>query len=51
MVLFGVTTVKVFFFDLAALRQIYRVSSIIVLGLLLLLTSYLYNRSRARTQM
>ena len=51
MVVFGVTTGKVFFFDLAALEQIYRVSSIIVLGLLLLLTSYLYNRSRARTQM
>lgn len=46
---FGVTTLKVFFFDLAELEQIYRVSSIIALGVLLLLTSYLYNRSRKRS--
>ena len=51
MVIFGLTTLKVFFFDLAELEQIYRVSSIIVLGILLLLTSYLYNRSRARAEM
>jgi uncharacterized membrane protein len=51
MVLFGITILKVFFFDLAALDQIYRVSSIIVLGVLLLLTSYLYNRARTRTEM
>jgi uncharacterized membrane protein len=44
MVVFGLTTVKVFLFDLAELEQIYRVSSIIGLGVLLLLTSYLYNR-------
>jgi uncharacterized membrane protein len=49
MVLFGITTLKVFFFDLAELEQAYRVSSIIVLGILLLVTSYLYNRSRARS--
>ena len=48
MLLFGVTILKVFFFDLAALEQIYRVSSIIVLGVLLLVTSYLYNRARAK---
>jgi uncharacterized membrane protein len=51
MVLFGITILKVFFFDLAALDQIYRVSSIIVLGVLLLLTSSLYNRARTRTEM
>ena len=46
MAVFGVTIVKVFFRDLAELEQIYRVSSIIALGVLLLLTSYLYNRSQ-----
>jgi uncharacterized membrane protein len=44
--IFGVTILKVFFRDLAELEQFYRVSSIIALGVLLLLTSYLYNRSR-----
>jgi uncharacterized membrane protein len=46
--LFAVTIVKVFGFDMAELDRIYRVSSIIVLGVLLLATSYLYNRFRAR---
>jgi len=45
MVVFGVTIVKVFAFDMAELDRIYRVSSVIGLGILLLLTSYLYNRS------
>jgi uncharacterized membrane protein len=43
---FGVTIVKVFGFDLATLDRIYRVSSIIGLGVLLLVTSYLYQRFR-----
>ena len=47
MTLFALTIAKVFFFDLAALEQVYRVSSVIGLGLLLLMTSYLYNRMRA----
>jgi uncharacterized membrane protein len=46
--LFAVTIVKVFGFDMAELDRIYRVSSIIVLGVMLLATSYLYNRFRAR---
>jgi uncharacterized membrane protein len=46
MVVFGVTTIKVFAGDMAQLERIYRVSSVIGLGILLLLTSYLYNRSR-----
>jgi uncharacterized membrane protein len=46
--LFAVTIVKVFGFDMAELDRIYRVSSIIVLGVMLLATSYLYNRFRTR---
>ena len=45
---FTVTIAKVFFRDLAELQQFYRVSSIVALGVLLLVTSYLYNRSRQR---
>jgi uncharacterized membrane protein len=45
--LFAITILKVFFSDLAHLEQIYRVLSLIGLGLLLLLTSYLYQRMRA----
>jgi uncharacterized membrane protein len=46
MAVFAVTIVKVFFFDLAELEQIYRVVSVIGLGVMLLVTSYLYNRPR-----
>jgi uncharacterized membrane protein len=46
---FAVTIVKVFGFDLATLDRIYRVSSIIGLGVLLLVTSYLYQRFRLRS--
>jgi len=45
---FAVTSVKVFFNDLAELDQIYRVLSIIGLGVTLLVTSYLYHRFSAR---
>ena len=48
MTVFAVTIVKVFFFDLDELEQIYRVLSVIGLGVLLLLTSYLYNRRTRR---
>ena len=47
-VVFGITIVKVFAFDMADLERIYRVGSVIMLGILLLLTSYLYTRSRER---
>jgi uncharacterized membrane protein len=40
--------VKVFLIDLAELDQIYRVASIIGLGVALLATSYLYHRFRGR---
>jgi hypothetical protein len=33
---------------MAELERIYRVGSVVALGILLLLTSYLYNRSRKR---
>ena len=47
--LFAITIVKVFFADLAQLDRIYRVLSIMGLGVLLLLTSYLYQRMRGAT--
>jgi uncharacterized membrane protein len=46
MVVFAITTAKVFFVDLAELDRIYRVMSVIGVGILLLLTSWLYQRSR-----
>jgi len=42
--LFGITTVKAFFFDLSGLETLYRIISFLVLGLVLLIMSYLYNR-------
>ncbi len=44
MTLFVVTIVKVFAIDLAQLDRIYRVGSVIGLGVMLLLTSFLYQR-------
>ena len=46
MVVFAVTILKVFLIDLSELDRIYRVLSILGLGVMLLLTSYLYQRSR-----
>jgi len=46
--IFGVTIVKVFAIDLAELDKVYRVSSIVGLGVMLLVTSYLYHRFRGR---
>ena len=45
-VVFGGTILKVFLVDLAELDRIYRVASIIGLGVLLLITSYLYQRAK-----
>jgi uncharacterized membrane protein len=42
----ALTIAKVFAVDMSQLDRIYRVGSIVVLGVLLLLTSYLYSRSR-----
>jgi uncharacterized membrane protein len=47
--LFAITIVKVFAFDMAQLDRVYRISSIIVLGLTLLVTSYLYQRASRRS--
>lgn len=48
--LFTLTIGKVFIFDLARLDQIYRVLSIIGLAIALLVTSFLYHRSRRGMQ-
>lgn len=47
-VIFAVTILKVFLFDLANLDTIYRIISFIVLGVLLVVVSYLYQRYRDR---
>lgn len=44
LVLFGVTIIKIFFYDLAALSTPYRIISFMVLGVILLLASFLYYR-------
>jgi len=42
------TTFKVFLFDIRNIRTPYRILSFIVLGLILILISYLYNRAKGR---
>lgn len=42
--LFGIVVVKVFLYDLSFLQQFYRILSFVVLGLALLITSFLYHR-------
>src|SRR5262249_58155552 len=44
MTVFVITIVKVFAIDLAELDRLYRVVSVIVLGIALLLTAYLYQK-------
>ena len=46
MTVLAITIAKVFFVDMAELDRIYRVGSIIALGILLLVTSYQYTRAR-----
>ncbi len=46
LVMLSLTTVKVFFWDLAALEKIYRIISFGVLGLILLAVSYLYQKKQ-----
>ena len=48
LVLLGLTTFKVFFWDLSSLDRAYRIVSFIVLGLILLAVSYLYQKSQQR---
>lgn len=51
MVVLAITIVKVFVVDLAQLQRVYRVASVLGLGVMLLLTSYLYQRSRSGTRL
>jgi uncharacterized membrane protein len=44
--IFGITILKIFFYDLSFLETLYRIFSFIALGLILLVTSYLYQRNR-----
>lgn len=44
LVLFGVTTLKVFFLDLGSLSGFYRIASSLGLGVVLLIVSFLYQR-------
>ncbi len=46
--LFGMTVIKIFLVDLSHLEMVYRIVSFIVLGLLLLVASLLYQRLEAR---
>ncbi|HEU4596662.1 MAG TPA: DUF2339 domain-containing protein [Pyrinomonadaceae bacterium] len=48
--LLGLTTLKVFFWDLSSLDRAYRVVSFIVLGAILLAVSYLYQKSQRQQQ-
>jgi uncharacterized membrane protein len=48
LLLFALTILKVFFFDLSSLQQLYRIISFIVLGIILLGVSYLYHRFREK---
>jgi uncharacterized membrane protein len=46
--LLGLTTIKVFLFDLASLDRVYRIISFIVLGAILLAVSFLYQQRQQR---
>jgi uncharacterized membrane protein len=46
-VLFGITILKIFVYDLSFLETTYRIGSFIGLGLILLAVSYVYQRYKA----
>ncbi|MFY9570188.1 MAG: DUF2339 domain-containing protein, partial [Blastocatellia bacterium] len=48
LLLLGLTIFKVFLFDLSSLEKLYRIISFIVLGAILLVVSFLYQRYRQR---
>lgn len=50
LILFGITIAKVFFVDLAALNTLYRIVSFMVLGVILLIASYLYFKNQKRIE-
>lgn len=47
MALFGVAILKIFIYDLSFLETLYRIFSFLVLGLILLVVSYLYQRYKS----
>ena len=49
-VLFGITIFKVFLIDLSFLTGISRIASFIVLGIILLLVSYMYQRFQEKVK-
>ncbi|MFA5793659.1 MAG: DUF2339 domain-containing protein [Candidatus Brocadiia bacterium] len=49
-VMFGVTIVKVFLFDMAGLEPIYRITSFMILGIILVGVSFLYQKFYKRLQ-
>ena len=50
LMLLGLTIFKVFLLDLSSLEKLYRIISFIVLGVILLAVSFLYQRLRQRTE-
>ena len=50
LVLFGLVVAKVFFYDSSYLERFYRIISFFILGLVLLVVSFLYQRKVARAQ-
>jgi len=48
LVLFGLVVVKVFLYDISYLERFYRIVSFLILGLVLLVVSFLYQRKVAR---
>ena len=50
LVLFGVTLVKVVFFDISELRQFYRILALLALGIVLLVVAWKYQRGLRREQ-
>ncbi len=49
-ILFGITLVKLFFYDMADLSTIYKTIVMIILGALLLVASFLYNKIKRDTE-
>ncbi len=47
LILFGIVVMKVFLFDLSFLERFYRIVSFVVLGVVLLVVSFLYQRRLA----
>ena len=50
LILFGLVVVKVFLYDLSFLERAYRILSFLILGVVLLVVSFLYQRRSAREQ-